>query len=68
MMPAQGYTEWSCKLESTRAYCGKEKPCKEKGSDSVEIVESGAITIPFDPAQEMKLLRTSSTVLSNNAI
>lgn len=58
-MPAQGYSELSRKLESTRAYCGKEKPCKEKVSDTVEIatLKSGAIEITFDSVQEMKLVK-----------
>lgn len=58
-MPAQGYSELSCKLESTRAYCGKEKRCKEKVSDTVEIaaLKSGAIKITFDSVQEMKLVK-----------
>lgn len=58
-MPAQGYSELSCKLEPTRAYCGKEKRCKEKVSDTVEIatLKSGAIKITFDSVQEMKLVK-----------
>lgn len=58
-MPAQGYSELSCKLESRRAYCGKEKPCKEKVSDTVEIatLKSGTIEITFNSVQEMKLVK-----------
>lgn len=58
-MPAEGYSELSCKLQSTRTYCGKEKPCKEKCSHTVEIatLKSGAIKITFDSAQEMKLVK-----------
>lgn len=58
-MPAEGYSELSCKLQSTRTYCGKEKPCKEKCSNTVEIatLKSGAIKITFDSAQEMKLVK-----------
>lgn len=53
-MPAQSYSALSCKLASTRAYRGKGKPCKEKGSDTVETatLKSGAIKITFASAQE----------------
>lgn len=54
-MPAHGYSELSCKLESTRAYWGKEKPCEEKGPGTVEAatLKSGAIKIAFAAVQEM---------------
>lgn len=49
-MPAEGHSELSCKLQSTRAYCGKEKPHKEKGSETVETatLKSGTIKITFN--------------------
>lgn len=58
-MPAEGNSELSCKLQSARAYCGKEKPWKEKGSDAVEIatLKSGAIKMTFDSVQEMKSVK-----------
>lgn len=58
-MPAEGYSELSCKLQSTRAYCGKEKPCKEKCSNTVEIatLKSGAIKSTFDSVKERKLVK-----------
>lgn len=63
-MPAQGYSELSCKLESTRAYCGKEKPRKEKGSEPwIVTLKDGAIKITFYSAQEMKLVKNKAQSL-----
>ena len=58
-MPAQGYSEWSCKLESIRAYCGKEKRSQGKGSDTVEdaTLKRGAIKITFDSVCKVKLVK-----------
>lgn len=59
-MPAQGHSEWSCKLDSIRVYCGKEKPRKEKGSDTREIatLRRDAIKITFEIMQEVKFIKS----------
>lgn len=58
-MSAQGYSEWSCKLESIRAYCGKEKRRQGKGSDTVEdaTLKRGAIKSTFDSMRKVKLVK-----------
>lgn len=58
-MPAQGHSERSCKLESIRDYCGKEKPRQGKGSDATETatLKRGAVKITFDSARKVKLVK-----------
>lgn len=60
-MSAQGYSELSHKLKSTRADSGKEKPCKEKRLICQRDCNSGSdvIKITFYFAQEMKLVKNS---------
>lgn len=59
-MPAQGHSERSCKLESIRPYCGKEKRSQGKGSDTVDdaTLKRGAIST-FDSAWKAKLVKNT---------
>lgn len=60
-MPAQGHSERSCKLESIRPYCGKEKRSQGKGSDTVDdaTLKRGAIKSTFDSAWKAKLVKNT---------